>query len=168
MITKVECWFDGSCEPGNPGGHTSYGALVKSEGKTLFSQSGYVGFGPELSSNVGEYCGCIAVMKFLIAEGIGEGIIFGDSKLVIQQLSGRWKAKRGLYVPYYREAMKLVKEIPEVRLQWIRREQNTQADWLSRQAIKTVPRSESRAQELMRLITAQRSDLKDPRFRFQV
>ena len=39
---NVECWFDGSCEPVNPLGHASYGALIKQDGKILHEESGYV------------------------------------------------------------------------------------------------------------------------------
>lgn len=155
---RVECWFDGSTEPINPGGHTSYGALVKSGGLIILSESGYVGVGAEMSNNVGEYAGAIAVLKFLIRENLSEAIVFGDSKLVIKQLSGKWKAKKGLYVPYYYEAIKLRRQLPKVRFEWIPRERNSHADYLSRQAIKTAPRAAGRTRELQHLIAEQRAD----------
>lgn len=163
---RIECWFDGSTEPVNPGGHTSYGALVKCNGRVVFSESGYVGVGPEMTNNVGEYAGCIAVLKFLIREKVAEAIIYGDSKLVVKQLTGKWKAKKGLYIPYYREAIVLRRQLPKVALKWIPREQNTHADYLSRQAIKDAPRAEGRKEELKQLIAEQKADMKDQRFRF--
>lgn len=163
---KVECWFDGSCEPINPEGHTSYGALVKIEGKIALEESGYVGAGPGMTNNVGEYAGMIAVLKYLIENRITEGVIFGDSKLVIYQLDRRMKAKRGCYLPYFREAMSLRQQVPQVRLKWIPRENNTHADWLSRQAIKTAPRAPSRADRIKELIKEQRADMHGTRFRF--
>lgn len=163
---RIECWFDGSTEPVNPGGHTSYGALVKRDDRVILSESGYVGVGPEMSNNVGEYAGVIAVLKFLIREKISEAIIFGDSKLVIKQLSGKWKAKQGLYIPYYREAIQLCHQLPKIKLQWIPREQNGHADYLSRRPIKTAPQSESRREELNQLIREQKADMKDRRLKF--
>jgi len=161
----IECWFDGACEPVNPHGHASYGALVRSGMRTLFSESGYVGFGEGMSNNVAEYAGIIAVMKFLAGANVRQAIIFGDSKLVVKQMNGRWRAKRGAYLPFYKEAIKLRAQLPEVAIRWIPRERNGEADALSRQAIREVPRSDSKERELKKLIQEQREDRHDPRFK---
>ena len=164
---NVECWFDGSTEPVNPNGHTSYGALILCGGKTLLAKSGYVGVGEGMTNNVGEYAGIISVMEFLIANSIKRATIYGDSKMVVYQLNGQMKAKRGAYMPYYRRAIILRSKLPDVVIKWIPREQNTRADYLSRQAIKTVPRSESEGRELKSLIQQQREDRHDRRLRFE-
>ena len=154
----AECWYDGSCEPVNPHGHTSFGALVKVDGVEVLAQSGYVGVGALMSNNVGEYAGIIAVMKFLLRESLTEGIIHGDSKLVTKQMNGQWKAKRGLYLPYYSQAILLRTQLPKVCIEWIPREKNGHADWLARLAIKGVLRSDSRDEHLRHLIQEQRED----------
>ncbi len=59
----------------------------------------------------------------------------GDNKMSINQLSGHWKAKGGLYYPYYKKAMKLVREFPDIRFVWIPRELNSQADELSKRPL---------------------------------
>jgi ribonuclease HI len=161
----IECWFDGACEPVNPNGHASYGALVRSGMRTLFSESGYVGFGEGMSNNVAEYAGIIAVMKFLVGANVRQAIIFGDSKLVVKQMNGKWRAKGGAYIPFYKEAIKLRAQLPDVVIQWIPRERNGEADYLSRQALHSVPRSATRQKELRKLVNEQVRDKYDPRYK---
>lgn len=129
----LECWFDGACEPVNPGGHAAYGALVKSGDTVLFAESRYVGHGPGISNNVAEYCGVIAVLEWLTQNAAAEvGTIYGDSQLVVNQLMGYYRAKQGLYVPYYEQAMALYGPLcQQFVLSWIPRELNEEADALS-------------------------------------
>jgi ribonuclease HI len=162
---RIECYFDGACEPVNPGGHTSYGALVRCGIKTLFSESGYVGVGEGMSNNVAEYAGIIAVMTYLVDQGIGKAVIYGDSKLVVKQMNGRWKAKAGVYIPYYRKALKLRTRLPNVQIEWIPRERNSEADALSRMAIKDPAIQSKKKLEIRRLVQEQREDRHDPRFK---
>ena len=35
----IECWFDGACEPKNPGGYASYGVIVKVDGRKVWEAS---------------------------------------------------------------------------------------------------------------------------------
>lgn len=134
----ITAWFDGACEPRNPGGHASYGALVRVGGETVLAESGYIGHGPRMSNNVAEYSGAIVVLR-KIAELDGVADVRGDSRLVIEQLTGRWRVRTegGLYVPYYREAAAILAPIRKrVRLRWIPREQNAEADALSKAVLK--------------------------------
>jgi ribonuclease HI len=131
----ITCWFDGACGPESPGGHAGYGAIVKRDGRILFSEAGYVGHGSAMTCNVAEYAGAIAVLKYLLAHNLTEALIYGDSDLVIKQLNRQWKAKKGLYLPYFREAITLRLQLPNVQMKWIPRERNDEADALSKQAI---------------------------------
>lgn len=139
-MKTITAYFDGCCEPVNPGGHASFGAVVLIDGETVFEASEYVGHGPAMSNNVAEYSGCIAVLKHLIArEDFDKDqpvTVFGDSKLVVMQLTKKWKVKRGLYVPFYHAAAGLVQCFNNLRLQWIPRDQNSLADALSKRALK--------------------------------
>lgn len=161
----IKCWFDGSCGPVNPKGHTGYGAIVLRGNETLFEQSGYVGVGEGMTNNVGEYAGIIAVLKFLIRSEIQQAVIYGDSDMVVKQLTGKWKARKGAYMPYYKEAIILRRQVPEVEIKWIPREKNTVADYLAGQAINR-PRSFDEERELQKLIQSQREDRHDPKFKF--
>ena len=128
----IECWFDGACGPKNPGGRASYGWVAIVDGER-FTGSAIVGSGTGMSNNVSEHAGLAAVLEFLMARGLREReiIIRGDSRLVVEQINGRWRAKRGLYIEQYRRAAWLAGQFPCLRLQWIPREQNAEADALS-------------------------------------
>jgi len=55
----IEAWFDGACEPTNPGGHTACASLVRIDGQIVHQSARYIGFGPMMSNNVAEYCSVI-------------------------------------------------------------------------------------------------------------
>jgi ribonuclease HI len=132
----IEGWFDGVCEPRNPGGHAAFGILVKVDGKMTVERGSYVGYGPEMSNNVAEFAGFIALMKE-IAKIPGPALVRGDSKLVIYTLTGRYKAKQGLYIPYFLNARQAFEpERDRVGLEWIGREQNEECDKLSKAVLK--------------------------------
>lgn len=135
----IEAWFDGAVEPHNPGGHGGYGIVVKRDGILIHSEAVYVGRWPSLSNNCTEYAGCIAVLRYLIREGITRAVVYGDADLVVKQITGRWRVKSGAYVPYFHEAYALKSQLPEVAIAWIPREQNAEADELSKQAVTQRP-----------------------------
>ena len=58
-----------------------------------------------------------------------------DSKLVVEQMSGRWKVKHPDMIPLAREAADLVRQLPPVRFTWIPRERNKHADRLANEAM---------------------------------
>lgn len=128
----IEAWFDGACEPTNPGGHASCASLVKVDGAVVQESGRYIGCGPLMSNNVAEYFGFIdAVLQ--VKKYTGPAIIRGDSKLVINQLLGLWAAKGGLYMPCYESAASLfATERERVTLMWISREENEACDALSK------------------------------------
>lgn len=137
---KIEAWFDGACGPINPGGHAGYGALIKIDGESAWFDTGYCGHGPKMSNNVAEYSGLIAILDKLRDFPPSEVIIRGDSMMVIEQMSGRRKAKSGLYLEYCWRAKDLLSEVRKhhdsIRFEWIPREQNTECDALSKDACK--------------------------------
>src|SRR6267142_4208708 len=109
MGKLIDAWFDACVEPRNPGGHGAWGILIKLDGTVVHTNSGYVGQGETISNNVSEYSGFIAAVDWILnANLLGVTIIRGDSKLVIMQLSSKWKVNGGLYLPYYEKAKYLL------------------------------------------------------------
>jgi ribonuclease HI len=132
----IQGFFDGACEPRNPGGHGAWGALVTIGGKVVWQGNGYVGFGKAMSSNVAEYAAVAEVLR-QIQEMEGAALILGDSKLVVQQLRGEWRVRDGLYVPYYREAKALLDlRRQRTTFQWIPRESNSACDELAKSVLR--------------------------------
>jgi ribonuclease HI len=159
----IKCWFDGGCGPRNPGGHATYGAVVRDESDTrIFVANGYLGEGPQMSNNVAEYAGICAVMEFLIESKIQQAVIFGDSKLVVKQLNRQWKARGGLYLEQYKRAILLRDQLPHVVIKWIPRERNLEADSLCQKAMpKRGLNNLARNSELIRLVKEQRADQRE-------
>jgi len=135
---KTEAWFDGACGPRNPGGHTSCAVVIKQDGKDVFVFNSYLGHGENMSNNVGEYSGIILVLTWLISHpNVDYCTIYGDSKLVIYQLLGKWQAHEGMYKPYYEIAKKLYEPIKhKIKLKLIPRHLNEQCDALSKSVMR--------------------------------
>jgi len=137
-MSIIKCFFDGCCEPRNPGGTASYGAVIFKGDERVWETSEIFypvkGRENETSNNVAEYCGFRSILQYLIAENLQhERVeIYGDSNMVIQQMFGRWKIKGGFYVPVALECRKLRLKLSNITGRWIPREQNTIADELSK------------------------------------
>ena len=135
---RFECWFDGCCEPVNPGGTASYGAVIFENGERVWQCSEIFypvsGREKETSNNVAEYAGFLSILNYFIAhEQTGAAIlVHGDSKLVIEQCFGTWRVKKGHYVPLAKEAREKIKRFRQLVGKWIPREENGIADELSK------------------------------------
>lgn len=135
----IKVYFDGCCEPYNPGGTAAFGVVIfdKEKGE-LHRKSQIVGRGAKMSNNVAEYSGLKHALEWLKENGLNkEEILFlGDSKLVINQIWGTWQMKGGLYFPIALDCLKLIPYFPNSTGQWISREFNNLADQLSKQHLK--------------------------------
>lgn len=142
-----EAYFDGACEPVNPGGTATYGAAIFQDGNRAWECAEVYcpepGDERETSNNVAEYCGLLAVLRWFADQGLFEAqiIVYGDSKLVIEQMFGSWKIKKGVYVPLALAAQRLLRQFKSIKGRWIPREKNEIADKLSKSALvrKGVP-----------------------------
>lgn len=118
---------------GNPG-HAGYGALVRDPetGAILAEKARYLG---KASNNVAEYSGLIAGLE-LAHEIDPECWILAkmDSKLVVEQMSGRWKIKHEDMRALAQRARNTV-DPQRVKYEWIPRELNKDADRLSNEAM---------------------------------
>jgi broad specificity phosphatase PhoE/ribonuclease HI len=118
---------------GNPG-PAGYGAVVfdAANGAVLAEPAGPLGV---TSNNVAEYRGLIAGLTAAAELGARRVAVRMDSKLVIEQMSGRWRVKHPSMLPLAREANALRARFDEVTFQWIPREQNQHADRLANEAM---------------------------------
>jgi ribonuclease HI len=127
-------FFDGCCEPRNPGGTAGYGAVIFKNGDLVWQTSGMIPASPQTSNNVAEYLAFTAILDWFIERGLTSELILvkGDSNLVIQQCFGSWKIKGGFYAEYARAAREKVKKFRALHGTWIGREHNSIADELSK------------------------------------
>ena len=139
----VELYFDGACEPVNPGGTAAFGWLLKKYGKVLQEGSGVVGEGFGMTNNVAEYQGIIDGVKAFLKMGLKEKLIIkGDSNLVVNMVnkSWGWNKKKTVWKPHSKmpHLKKLLDEVlllltsVDYEIMWVPREQNTEADELSK------------------------------------
>jgi len=83
-MNEYFAWFDGACEPVNPGGTATFGVIIRNQDGTVISEvHGLVGKGDAMSENVAEYAGVRHVLKYLASRPPGRVRIHGDSNLVI-------------------------------------------------------------------------------------
>ncbi|MEU1667981.1 bifunctional RNase H/acid phosphatase [Streptomyces sparsogenes] len=125
---------------GNPG-PAGYGAVVRDAetGETLAEAAEYIG---TATNNVAEYKGLIAGLRAAHAlDPEAEVQVRMDSKLVVEQMSGRWKIKHPGMRPLAAEA-KGVFPPGRVSYEWIPRERNKHADRLANEAMDAGKRGE--------------------------
>ena len=118
---------------GNPG-PAGYGAVVldPASGEALAEAAEYIG---TATNNVAEYKGLIAGLK--AARDLDPDariLVEMDSKLVVEQMSGRWKIKHPDMQPLAAEARGIAAR-GKVDYQWIPREKNKEADRLANEAM---------------------------------
>ncbi|MCW2938613.1 MAG: Phosphoglycerate mutase [Actinomycetia bacterium] len=140
-IRKLIVEADGGSR-GNPGA-AGYGALVKDAitGQVLAETAEAIG---RATNNVAEYKGLIAGLA--AAQRIAPGAsveVRMDSKLVVEQMSGRWQIKHPDMRPLAEEARRLAGDLGAVRYTWIPRAQNSHADRLANEAMDAAARGES-------------------------
>ena len=142
----IQLFFDGSCRPRNPGGHARGGAIIL-YGDTIKKISKCVGTGDGMSCNVAEYAALNNALEWLIYKKLNDSKIeiFGDSLLVIRQMNhfieSDFKSDprfSGLYSPYAKSCLSLIEKFTDISFNWIPREQNEDADALSRCHIEFV------------------------------
>ncbi|WP_369143945.1 bifunctional RNase H/acid phosphatase [Streptomyces sp. R44] len=118
---------------GNPG-PAGYGAVVldPATGETLAEAAEYIGVA---TNNVAEYKGLVAGLK-AARELFPDATVHVrmDSKLVVEQMSGRWKIKHPDMKPLAAEAGRIFPP-GQVRYEWIPRERNKHADRLANEAM---------------------------------
>ncbi|MDX3664277.1 bifunctional RNase H/acid phosphatase [Streptomyces sp. ID05-26A] len=138
---KVIVEADGGSR-GNPG-PAGYGAVVRDKlsGETLAERKGFIGVA---TNNVAEYQGLIAGLRAARELGAETVDVRMDSKLVVEQMSGRWKIKHPSMQPLAREAQEVARDLGRVTYEWIPRERNKQADRLANEAMddEATPRTE--------------------------
>jgi ribonuclease HI len=145
---RGECslYFDGGSR-GNPGKSGSGFVLYDASGNVI-KESSIPIVGPN-TNNFAEYTGLLEGLKYIQSQPLqsqplqsqpslpsGFIKIFGDSKLVIEQVSGRWKVNAENLRPLHQQCRDIIDSLQrnsgiQFYLKWIPRSQNAYADRLS-------------------------------------
>ena len=118
---------------GNPG-PAGFGAVVRAHptGEILLERYGSLGV---TTNNVAEYASLIEGLKAALELNAAQVDVRMDSKLVIEQMSGRWQIKNPGLRPLAAEAAALVSRFERVTFEWIPRGRNKAADALANRAM---------------------------------
>lgn len=88
-----------------------------------------------MTNNVAEYRAVLGALKWLSENrGDDSACVMTDSKLVVEQVNGRWACNSEKLRPYRDECRELLRGMSNVMLLWIPRERNEVADALTRVA----------------------------------
>jgi broad specificity phosphatase PhoE/ribonuclease HI len=136
---------------GNPG-RAGYGALVRdaASGTVIAERAESVGIA---SNNVAEYSGLVAGLKAAFdIDPAAEVTVRLDSKLLVEQMSGRWKIKQQDMRRLALQAQEIAADLSaaggSVTYTWVPRAENSAADALANSAMDGTPVNWTSASEL--------------------
>ncbi|RDH75824.1 bifunctional RNase H/acid phosphatase [Mycolicibacterium moriokaense] len=139
---------------GNPG-PAGYGSVVWTADRETVLAESKEAIG-HATNNVAEYRGLIAGLQEAARVGATEVDARMDSKLVVEQMSGRWQVKHPDLKALLEQAREAAATFDRISYAWIPREQNSHADRLANEAMDA-------AAELQTPAAAERDESAEPR-----
>lgn len=130
---KIKIFTDGASR-GNPG-HASYGFVIMEGNKEVYGEGKKIGV---TTNNVAEYTGVLEALNYVKNKYYGKDMeveLYADSKLAVEQLSGKYKIKAKHLKKLIQKIQILAIELGGVLYTHIPRAQNTKADKLANQAL---------------------------------
>jgi ribonuclease HI len=118
--------FDG-CSKGNPG-PSGIGAVISKLDIEEWCGWQYIG---KKTNNQSEYSALILGLNEAISRNIKELQVYGDSLLVINQVTGKFKVNNVLLQELHKEVIKLTKNFDYIAFNHVYRDKNKRADELS-------------------------------------
>ena len=129
---KVIVEADGGSR-GNPG-PAGYGSVVWSADRSAVLAESKQAIG-RATNNVAEYRGLIAGLEEAAKLGATEVEVYMDSKLVVEQMSGRWQVKHPDLRALLKQAKAVDARFDRISYAWIPRAENSHADRLANEAM---------------------------------
>lgn len=122
--------FDG-CSKGNPG-PAGIGAVISKSGSEEWCGCQFIG---KKTNNQSEYSALILGLNEAISRNIKQLQVYGDSLLVINQVTGQFKVKNIQLQELYKEALSLIAKFDYIVFNHVYRQFNKRADQLSNLAL---------------------------------
>lgn len=135
--TSYVLMFDGGSR-GNPG-PCGAGAVIYIEGMEVWTASRFIS--DCNTNNYAEYSALNIGLREAERMGVSDLTVFGDSQLIVNQMTGRAAAKSKTLIPLFLEAVSITKTIGNVDFLHVKREFNKRADELANQAMDAYLRS---------------------------
>ncbi len=131
---KLTIFTDGASR-GNPG-ESSYGFVITDEaGDKVYEEGKYIGIA---TNNIAEYTAVLSAFEYIRKNLFSKGIIlefFMDSRLVAEQLSGRFKIKSENLKPLVAKIKTFEGKFKSVTYTHVPREKNKKADFMANLAL---------------------------------
>jgi ribonuclease HI len=126
-------YFDGASR-GNPGPSSLGGVIYDSSEEEKINYKKAIGIA---TNNYAEYQALLVGIKVCIKYDIKEVNVYGDSKLVIEQVKGNWKVKSDNLKPMHTEITKFITPefFKKITFNHVRRNLNKRADELANIAL---------------------------------
>ena len=138
--TAWRAWFDGSARP-NPG-RCGIGAVLEGPDGVAAELALDAGWG---NSSEAEYRALIAVLEAAIEHVADDLTIYGDSRVVIDDVNGPDALAAPSLAAYRATVLRLAAGIEHLSLRWVPRHKNLEADALSQRASDRITSLESHA-----------------------
>lgn len=130
-VKKAVVYADGGSR-GNPGIAGAGCALFDEKGKEFACDRIWCG---HQTNNFAEYMGMIRGMELARENDVTDLLVRLDSKLAVEQMSGRWKVKNANIKPLFEKAYNLKEKFNKIEFQHVPREKNKRADQLANEAM---------------------------------
>jgi ribonuclease HI len=131
-LPKSGYLFSDGGSRGNPGMSGAGFVIYDAEKKEVFTGKKFLG---RQTNNYAEYQGVILGLQLALDEGFSDLEVRLDSKLIVEQMSGRWKVKNANIKPLFEQAKAREEQFLSVKFKHIPREKNKRADELANQAM---------------------------------
>ena len=128
---RVIVHIDGGAR-GNPG-PAGAGVVIRAgdDGTVLHRGGYYLG---HATNNVAEYRGLLIGLETARSLGADEVEVVSDSQLLVRQMTGEYRVRNEGLKPLFEEAGTLAAGLSRFAIRHVRREENTDADGLVKQA----------------------------------
>lgn len=130
-IYEIVAYIDGASR-GNPGPASAGFILTDSAGNQMQAKAFFLG---QATNNVAEYTAIVKALEATKQLGAKQIIVYSDSELLVKQLNGEYKLKSEQIRPLFRQAIDLLDELENWKVQHIMREKNKEADKLANRAL---------------------------------
>jgi ribonuclease HI len=125
--------FDG-CSKGNPGLAGAGAVIYNDQFQEIWGGSLFVG--QNITNNHSEYAGLLLGLEKAIQLDIKSLIVRGDSQLVINHMTGKYKCKNDKLLELYTRAKNLERNFQSIQYIHVLRDSNKRADELSNIPVK--------------------------------
>ena len=128
---NFKIWTDGGSR-GNPGPCGAGGLIKDSTGVVVAEVSEYLGI---QTNNYAEYKALLLTLNRAVQLQIKNVIVYSDSKLVVEQMKGKWKVKNENIIPLHKEVSTIISYFDSIDFIHIPRLLNKEADALANKAM---------------------------------